>query len=407
MKTAIFFVENYIAGGSDKVMRLLIDRLALDEIYLFINRSNDNSILLAPPLPKTVSVIFYNLVTLPELGDFANSKRGSVAFPFLKLFNGLARYPLIIFSMIYFYLQFFRLKADIFLANNGGYPGGEYCRSATIAASFLPRARVFHLFHNMAVRSKIFWAPFEWIYDWLIDSRCRLFGVSNVSAGRLKQVRNIKQEIACIHNGLESRPIKKYLKDDVLKVLNVGYLGSIKNQAMLLMALALAIDTGVKNIRLYLVGREGETGYAGKLLDLAKSLSITESIRFEGFHSDPEKYYDMCDVFVLASTVESLPLVILEAMRVGMPVISTDVGGVSEQINNGVNGYLVAPGDIKAMSEKLIFFAKNGRQIEEFGSNGYDIFTRDFAIDRMVKKYEKLLGLSALAPNLIQPIEDA
>ena len=210
----------------------------------------------------------------------------------------------------------------------------------------------------------------------------------------MKAVRHIRQDIKCIYNGLGSRPLKNYRSDTPLRLLNVGYLGNTKNQTMILRALALAANGGAKNIELYLVGKEGEAGYVDSLKKLAVEIGVGGRIHFEGFQNDPSKYYDFCDAFVLSSIVESFPLVILEAMRVGMPVVATQVGGVDEQVANGLNGFVVPLNDVESMAGKFVYFYEHRKEIENFGRQGHAMFNKKFQIGVMVKQYAELFGIS-------------
>ena len=72
-KNISIFIENYVAGGSDKIARDLIDNLEYEKCYLFVNSRNDFSMLLSKPLPKNCELIKYGIKTIPELGLFANS----------------------------------------------------------------------------------------------------------------------------------------------------------------------------------------------------------------------------------------------------------------------------------------------------------------------------------------------
>lgn len=76
-------------------------------------------------------------------------------------------------------------------------------------------------------------------------------------------------------------------------------------------------------------------------------------IKYIGQTSQIEEYYQMCDVFVLSSKYEALPISIIEAMSFGLPVVSSGVGGVSELIEDGVSGYLSLSGDYLDLAEKI------------------------------------------------------
>jgi glycosyltransferase involved in cell wall biosynthesis len=77
-------------------------------------------------------------------------------------------------------------------------------------------------------------------------------------------------------------------------------------------------------------------------------------VTWTGYLDDPNPCYRQMDVLVIPSLVsEGLPMVALEAMRWGVPVIGSRVGGIPEVVRHGVNGYLVAPGDAASISERL------------------------------------------------------
>ena len=90
------------------------------------------------------------------------------------------------------------------------------------------------------------------------------------------------------------------------------------------------------------------------LKSLVRSLGIDEHVRFLGVRSDMESVYPVFDAFVLCSYSEGFSNAILEAMGMGIPVIASEVGGNIEMVADGVQGYLVPPGDEKALAEKMV-----------------------------------------------------
>lgn len=391
-KILILFVENYSAGGSDKVASLLYKNLPFDKTYLFINKSNNLSILLPENNESNVSPIFYKLVTIAELGNYANSKKSNFVIYFLlKVMNLLIRYPLLLISVFYFYFKFKDLDADVFIANNGGYPGGEYCRMATIAA-YLAKIKNFHIVHS--IPTSIFFKPFTFIencIDKQIEKISTIICVSEDIKRKLKLVRNIKENVKIIHNGIQSQNQKKYIKSDTLKLLNVASLYSLKNQIFLIEGIRKLVDLGYDNIELHLVGKEEELGYLNKMQKLCVKYKLENKIIFHGF-CDPHKYYMECDVFVLSSKIEGFPMVILEAMSIGLPIISTNVGGTKEQIIDGYNGFLIENGNTNDFVKRIKFFLEDRNKIREFGNNGYVLFNENFTIGKMIKDYNKIFS---------------
>jgi glycosyltransferase involved in cell wall biosynthesis len=86
---------------------------------------------------------------------------------------------------------------------------------------------------------------------------------------------------------------------------------------------------------------------------LAASLGIAERVHFLGYQPNPERVLARAQVFVLSSRSEGLPRSVLEAMRAGLPVVASRVGGVPEAVSDGVSGMLVAPGRPAELAEAL------------------------------------------------------
>lgn len=137
----------------------------------------------------------------------------------------------------------------------------------------------------------------------------------------------------------------------------------------------------------------------GELLENTKSLcfqlNIEEKVHFLGPRQDVPDLLAGADAFVLTSNWEGLPRSIIEAMRAGLPVIASDVGGVSELIEEGVTGYLVPRGDAETLRARLEMLIDNPEIRHRMGMAGYERFLEKFTFDRMltetVKVYEEVL----------------
>ena len=392
-KVGVIFIENYTAGGSDQVARSLIHCLPLKCLTVLVNRRNDTSILLAGKLPPHVQVEYYELLTVAELSHWANA----VETPLLRVIARCAsfalRYLFAIYSIMYFWIRLMRIKADVFLANNGGYPGAFYCRTATLAASLIPNLQVFHLVHSMAVSTKGLSWPFEWCIDRLISNRSRLLTISRATAMRLCQVRAIHQSATIIYNGIPDVPLAPREESTTFRILHVGYFEEGKNQLMLIEALAELQRLSEIRINVRFVGADSGDGYMTKCRKAAEDLGVADHIEFAGFVNRMEPCYAQADVLVMCSHVEGMPIAILEAMRAGRPVVSTEVGGIAEQIENGVCGYLVPPNDSAALVKRLELLIQDPTLRASFGQAARARYESIFTISEMIDKYINVLGL--------------
>lgn len=136
-------------------------------------------------------------------------------------------------------------------------------------------------------------------------------------------------------------------------VLYAGRLGPEKNIAYLIRAFA-GLLAQVTDAHLWIAGR----GPEGPALEaLAAELALGDRVKFLGFLDHPTlaRYYAACDVFVLPSIQEAQPLVAMEAMWFGRPVIVTKaIVAAEEMVDQGVNGYIVDPGSDDDLTQRLL-----------------------------------------------------
>jgi N-acetyl-alpha-D-glucosaminyl L-malate synthase BshA len=123
--------------------------------------------------------------------------------------------------------------------------------------------------------------------------------------------------------------------------------------------------------------------------DLSRCLGIYESISFVGKQEQMEDILAIGDLFLLTSEYESFGLAALEAMAAGVPVISTNAGGLPEVIIDGVTGYMGNVGDVKAMSQQAISILQNDEILKGFKEASAQ-HAKKFDIHNIVPLYEQL-----------------
>ena len=119
---------------------------------------------------------------------------------------------------------------------------------------------------------------------------------------------------------------------------------------------------------------------------LAESLGIGQRIRFLGQRTDVDRLLAQAQVGVLVSKWEGFPLSILEAMRAGLPVVASDVGGVAEAVQNEVTGYVVRRGDIRQLRDRIAAVLGSPDLRIRLGAHGRARYEQHFTLDRMVAK---------------------
>jgi len=174
------------------------------------------------------------------------------------------------------------------------------------------------------------------------------------------------------------------LPRDAKIVLFVGNLIPRKGAEYLIKALPIIL-TKIPNAILVIVG---DGPQRGALEQLVEELNLKSNVFFTG-RIPTEKlslYYGAADVFVLPSLHEGHPMVLLEAMASGLPVIATKVSGNMETVIHGVNGYLVEPKNIHQLAESIIRVLSDNRQIQEFGEASLKIYKERFSEEKQILK---------------------
>jgi len=183
-------------------------------------------------------------------------------------------------------------------------------------------------------------------------------------------------------------------KNEKFSVLHIGSIEPRKGQDILIKSIIDLPQKYAENIEVFMVGRtldnEESRGFHKKIM---KELKLNTSIQLLGQISR-EKIVEvvaMADLFICSSRDEVFPLTILEAMSVGKPVISTDVGGVSEMIRNNEDGIIVPNKDSKALTEKIMFLYDNRQELRRLGENAYKRFYDNFTIEKMGDKILEII----------------
>jgi N-acetyl-alpha-D-glucosaminyl L-malate synthase BshA len=138
--------------------------------------------------------------------------------------------------------------------------------------------------------------------------------------------------------------------------------------------------------KLLFVGDGPERGSAE---DLCRQLGVCDDVRFVGKQEQMEDILAIADLFLLTSEYESFGLAALEAMAAGVPVVSTNAGGLSEIMVQGFNGYMSNVGDVEMMSQQAMDIIGNDERLQQFKQNAAQ-HAHSFDIHNIVPLYEKL-----------------
>ena len=135
------------------------------------------------------------------------------------------------------------------------------------------------------------------------------------------------------------------------------------------------------------------------LEERVRAAGLEGRVAFAGFRSDVDRLLPGADILAQSSHTEGLPNVVLEACAAGIPVVATAVGGTGEVIRDGVNGFLVAPGNAVALADRLLELMVSADLRQSMGESGRGVVRRDFSFADQCARYERLFASSAVSPS--------
>lgn len=201
------------------------------------------------------------------------------------------------------------------------------------------------------------------------------------------------RRLVTVHNGIPVRdgnPLAGSGGEDVVFIA-VGRLAPIKNHALMLRALREVTDAGVR-ARLLIVG----DGPERKRIESALSeYRLEDRVTLLGFRSDVAEVLPGADVFLMTSRYEGISIAMLEAMRAGLPVIATRVGGVPETVREGVTGLLVDADDLPGLVQAMLRLARSKPLRQAMGRRGFEFVAEEFSLAQMSARYLKLYAPAA------------
>ena len=218
-------------------------------------------------------------------------------------------------------------------------------------------------------------------------------GVFSCSSFNAKEIwHQYRRKAKVIYNGCDidlfkpmepDRELKEKMKiGDSPVIFSAGRLINWKRVDILISALPLLKS---KDFKVIICG-EGEE--KSRLLNLSKELGVEDRIIWLGAipHEELPRYLSLTSVFVQPSISESFGISICEAMAMGIPVVAFRSGGVPEVVEDGVNGFLVTPGDVKKVAESIDILLADSNMRRTMGKEGRAKIERMFTWDKVAER---------------------
>jgi glycosyltransferase involved in cell wall biosynthesis len=178
------------------------------------------------------------------------------------------------------------------------------------------------------------------------------------------------------------------------QVLFLGEIGKRKGCYDIPEVVEKVIET-IPNVRFILAG----SGEIEQIEEILEEKGIEKNVFFPGWvrGNEKDKLMKESDIFFLPSYNEGMPMAILDAMGYGLPIISTNVGGIPKIVNDGENGYTFKPGDIEGFANSIVKILNNTELLYSYGRQSYLISSREYSLDKHINNiklvYEKLINV--------------
>lgn len=144
----------------------------------------------------------------------------------------------------------------------------------------------------------------------------------------------------------------------------------------------------IPNVRYLVYGDNNAVPeYTKECNDLIKKLGVEDNFFLAGYHSKPHQLFCEGDISILTSISEGFPYTVLESMSCGIPVVATDVGGVTEALDENC-GFICKPKDHEGIGQSVITLLKDEALRTQMGINARKKVANNFTIDKFIKEYE-------------------
>lgn len=207
-----------------------------------------------------------------------------------------------------------------------------------------------------------------------------------------KRFLNCTTPVSVIYNPVDLQKVERLAadpiyenKDEVFQVVCVGRLTPPKKMDRII-RLAAKMKAEKRKSKFSIVG-DGEL--KSELVALSKTLDVEDSVQFLGFHSNPYPYMKNADLLLLPSGYEGFGLVVVEAMALGVPVVSTKTAGPTEIIGDNEYGILCEHDD-EAIYQAVIKMMEHKELREEYSEKGKKRAS-DFDVKRMIEGFDELV----------------
>lgn len=405
MKKVLFYTENHVYGGLERFVTDFMTNAFSVGIQCELLFNATNTRLLSAAREAKIKHLPVKIKSPPQ--GFQRDSIGSMLFTGIYFSFSPAHALVDAFCLLWNFrllrktLKKYRVDFHNLLVVNGGHPGANSCHAAVWAAHSLRYENIVLSILSCPMRRNK-WSSAVRLIDNLLDKRtfaavqritpnCKTIGTQLIS---LRGAPSPK--VRPVYTGVTPKKVSLH-KKETIEINGAGFsrsandiwigmpsfLGLPKTQECLINAMHY-VSKQNKDVKCIIVG---DGPMLSRLKESIEQLGLQEAVFLPGkFIGDIDDVYRFLDFAVFSSSHEGFPYSVLEPMSLGIPVIASAVGGVVEQIEDGVSGYLVLPQDPRELAEKILFLSEHRELWQTIGLNANKKVIEEFTIDIMMQK---------------------
>ena len=400
MKICIF-TENHYKGGVDT---FIIDLLRNwpnpeDQLVLRCNSSHPGLAMIETALNSRIIVSTYFRIFSSRTAHRQSAIGKQIIFR--KATSGIFRiiqYPLLFpWYILTLYIYFKRSKFATLLVINGGYPGSLLCRCAVIAWSLTgKRNKAISNIHNLSFKPKMT-AKVENLIDFIfVQSSSQIIGVSKAVVESLRtrkyfaRAKNIKYILNGVNdpfsNSYDFTNYSENKKYDSKTCVMLATFHPYKGHYHALCAFKKVLED-IPDARFEIYGY-GSAEERSVIENQIFQLNLQHSVFLNGFSENKREIFQRAAVLLVPSQAyESFGLTVVEAMSYGVPIITTDIGGLPEVMDGSGAGYVTSHESQTEFADKIIEILSSPDLAKRFGLQGRRTFIARYKAERMSQAY--------------------
>jgi len=400
------FVDNYVAGGVDTFIRLLIPKLSgsSSKLLLIVNQNYPDLSRLRAACESYARIVVYSSAFHHSWFTRVGVNRHSwIVEKLLAAARRLSEYLILPFEVKRLRRKLCPPTGSSVLVINGGYPGSYTAIAAALAYS--KSNAVAMNIHNLAVARTLTSWPIEWIIDWKVRKRVKIFIAVSHTCDEALKIRFSPQSICStvVYNAAEWTSPQQH--DDLLE--------RQPNKDRVVLALVATVERRkghwfavrlLAHLREALPSRNFTLKFVGsdpyhlqsELIDFARSHGVSENIEFSGYLDSKADIYSTVDIVLIPSTsLESFGYVAVEAVVAGRHVVSSSAGALPEILQGLPNCTVLPSLEVRDWSAQIERILPNLRRerfqvFDDFVS--FPKLQRFLNPDQMAQEYADMLG---------------